>query len=203
VPKSVAEKFIAEDKPGKLPYHVKRADGGLAAAEEEDGLAQGGLSTATDLHQAREINMPNGGFLHSSIAGRTDRIPATVPPNSFILPADVVSGAGQGNSLAGANILSEALKLGPYGTKLPAHSNRAAHLPNPPHLAKGGDSDAKVLLAGGELAVPPWRVEEIGEGDINKGHEAMRKLVDVIRKFASRPLPPPKRKDGGTVGLDA
>ena len=60
-----------------------------------------------------------------------------------------------------------------------------------------------MLLAGGELAVTPDRVQEFGGGDMARGHEAMRKLVENIRKFAAKKLPPPKRKNGGHVGLDA
>jgi hypothetical protein len=73
-----------------------------------------------------EISMPHGGFINSSIAGRTDRLPVVTAANGFVVPAAEVSGLGQGNTLAGAKLLSAALRTGPYGTDLP-------HLAHPSH----------------------------------------------------------------------
>src|SRR5258707_10948120 len=56
------------------------------------------------------------GFLHSSVPGRTDRLPISVAGGSYILPADHVAALGQGNSNAGANIVNKMFKMGPYGT---------------------------------------------------------------------------------------
>jgi hypothetical protein len=41
-----------------------------------------------------------GGLL-SPVAGRTDHIPVDVPNGAYVLPADVISGMGQGNTLHG------------------------------------------------------------------------------------------------------
>jgi hypothetical protein len=214
IPKSVAEEFIASDKPGKLPFHVKR-DGGLAGFAA-GGLQGGGLAGYPppapffERAEAREINLPNGGFLHSSIAGRTDRIPAGVAPDSFVMPADVVSGLGQGNSLAGGRALSMALKMGPWGTALPAHIRGSGPPRAPaPHVFDSGGKppsgktgQAKVLLAGGEFCVPPDVVARIGGGDLKKGHALLRRVVEIVRADTIKrlkKLPPPKRSHGGHV----
>ena len=41
------------------------------------------------------------GPIHSAVAGRTDHLPTHVPSGSYVVPADIVSGLGEGNSLAG------------------------------------------------------------------------------------------------------
>jgi hypothetical protein len=122
----------------------------------------------------REINMPHGGFLNSGIAGRTDRLPIAVAADSFVVPADVMAGLGQGNNLAGAHILSAALRTGPYGTALAhedhGHGPPGGSPPRPPTLPgamrdielekRGGaapDDDeriSRVMAAGGESVIP-------------------------------------------------
>ena len=52
------------------------------------------------------------GLLHSAIPGRTDHIAANPAADSFVIPADVVSGLGEGNTLAGARVLTQALGHG-------------------------------------------------------------------------------------------
>ena len=41
------------------------------------------------------------GPIHSSVAGRTDHLPIHVPSGSYVIPADIVSGMGEGNTIAG------------------------------------------------------------------------------------------------------
>jgi hypothetical protein len=53
----------------------------------------------------------------STVPGRTDRIPMRAAPGSYVLPADVVSGLGQGNTHAGAKMWGQAIMaaVGPAG----------------------------------------------------------------------------------------
>src|SRR5262245_16386255 len=57
-------------------------------------------------------------LVQSATPGRTDRIPVRARSGSFVLPADVVSGLGQGNTMAGAKMWGQAIShaSGPYGT---------------------------------------------------------------------------------------
>lgn len=80
---------------------------------------------------ARE-DIHDAGLLQSEIPGRTDHIPVSVASGAYVIPADVVSGLGEGNSLAGARILNHALGIGPYGTQLPRARGHNT-LPRPPH----------------------------------------------------------------------
>lgn len=71
---------------GVTPGHKKKAGIPIMAAGGEYVLQPKG----------------KGGLLHSHVAGRTDHLPITVKPDSYVLPADIVSGLGEGNTLAGA-----------------------------------------------------------------------------------------------------
>lgn len=41
------------------------------------------------------------GPIHSSVAGRTDHLPITVESGSYVIPADIISAFGEGNTIAG------------------------------------------------------------------------------------------------------
>lgn len=138
--------------------------------------------------------------------GRTDTIPISVPPGSFVIPADVVSGlpSAQGNSLAGhvaLNKLFGALPLvpdkAPYGADAPKLS-RASTIPGlgtEKHAmrveldkSKGGKvphdhgEPIEIMAAGGEHVVPPEIVKRIGLGNLDRGHAILDAFVDEIRK---------------------
>jgi hypothetical protein len=60
------------------------------------------------------------GPIHSAVAGRTDHLPIHVPNKAYVLPADIVSGMGQGNTMAGFKIAKRLPRLFAtsfYGTK--------------------------------------------------------------------------------------
>lgn len=115
------------------------------------------------------------GFLDSAVPGRTDNLAIKVPHGAHVIPADVVSVLGQGNSIAGGKFLREALD----GLK--------------PTRATGGSIKAHehtpILAAGGEFIVSPEEVNAWGQGDQNKGHNRIDKMiVDVRKKGAKRML---------------
>jgi hypothetical protein len=235
VPKPVAREFVASDKPGKLPEHVKHAAGGGLGLGDSVGLglgsphlgfqSGGGLGIPMGMadpywtrSEARMIqDQPfRGGLIPSSGAGRTDQLPLAVAADSHVIPAQEIAGLGQGNSLAGARILTEALRVGPYGTSLPQHF-RGPGPPRPPGIprgeyARGGNGherETSILAAGGEFVIPKhdwvgedelgrkWLhagIDTLGEGDSAKGHAAANRMIMNIRKHTlnflkSAPLP--------------
>ena len=113
-------------------------------------------------------NMTRGPIL-SAVPGRTDAHFTHVPSGSYVIPADIVSGRGEGNTLAGANTLQKMFKMGPYGSGMPKLGGHSS-MPRPPKLgalASGGGKygnhvgkPVKVKLAGGEIVVPPEHVLE-------------------------------------------
>lgn len=153
-----------------------------------------------------------GGLIDSGVAGRTDRIPLAVAADSHVIPADVVSGLGQGNSIAGANILNMALRMGPYGTPLTRGGGGGRGIPSPPGVfrgtfqmpyAKGGSTHPEagaektpIMAAGGEFIVPKYKVVELGGGNARKGHDLLDKMIAAVRKHQMdflKNAPPPKK----------
>lgn len=47
------------------------------------------------------------GAIHSTVAGRTDHLPIHVHAGSYVIPADVISGMGEGNTMAGYKIAKD------------------------------------------------------------------------------------------------
>ena len=144
---------------------------------------------------------PHSGFLHSPVPGRTDKLPISVKGGSYILPADHVSALGQGNSLAGSDIVNKTFKMGPYGaapTKLRGTKVSVPHLDlRRSKFAKGGATeDVPIVAAGGEISIPPEAIIE-RFGDLEKGHRALDKWVIDTRKKHVKTLKglAPPRKD--------
>ncbi len=140
--------------------------------------------------QATQVDANKSGFLKSTIPGRTDHIPTSAPAGSYVVPADVVSGLGEGNSLAGAKVMQEILKSGPWGTPgskvqggRGAPSAPSGRTP-PEALATGGDvgQPTKILAAGGEHVISPDDVRRIGGGSLSRGHRILDRWVVHERK---------------------
>jgi uncharacterized protein (TIGR02594 family) len=155
---------------------IEQRSGGIAPAMRASG---GGIGT-------RGIAGP----LYGSTGGRADKVPATARSGSHVIPADIVSHMGQGNTNAGLQALERMFKTGPYGTSLPARRGRRG-------FADGGEIGADeipVMLSDGEFVVPPEVVAELGNGDTALGHDALdawimderRRAIDAIAS-----LPPP------------
>lgn len=136
------------------------------------------------------------GFLHSSVPGRTDKLPINVAGGSYVLPSDHVAALGQGNSLSGADIVSKMFKTGPYG--MPQTKMKAAKTAKPKKMkfADGGSAGepTPIIAAGGEIVLSPDQI--IGRfGDLDHGHKALDQWVLDTRKQhikTLKSLKPPK-----------
>jgi hypothetical protein len=115
------------------------------------------------------------GPLLSDIPGRTDEIPTEVASGSYVVPADIVSALGEGNTIAGTRILEQMFS----GQK----------------FAIGGP--VPVIVAGGEYIIRPELVLEIGGGDMDRGHRLLDDWVKKTRKDLIKTLQnlPPPAKD--------
>ncbi len=141
------------------------------------------------------------GFLHSAVPGRTDKLAVNVGNGAYVLPADHVAALGQGNSLAGANIVNKMFKMGPYGMAagpVPHIAPRVGKLnlhPRSALRARGGTGSVPIMAAGGEIVIPPEKIIE-RFGDLDKGHAALDQWVLSTRKKHIKTLSklkPPKR----------
>lgn len=155
----------------------KRAEGG--EAEDENRPATGNTLDDDCVH-----------LVQSAVPGRTDRIPMTARAGSYILPADVVSGLGQGNTTAGAKMWADVLKLHMTQPKEVQGGGPGGSIKMPPvPFAAGGaddpavaNEDTEIVVAGGEVVVSPECVAAIGGGDPEKGKVILNKSVLAVRE---------------------
>lgn len=159
----------------------QRAAGGLMSASE-----------ATPWWARAEARNATVGYLHGATPGRADAIKTTAPAGSYVIPADVVSGLGEGNSLAGAAGVEKAIRTGPHGIPLP---RTGAPRRFSMHRADGGGTEhTRVALSDGEYVVHPHHVLRWGKGRLRAGHRALDAWVLAKRKKNIKTLenlPPP------------
>lgn len=117
-----------------------RADGGGT------GYADGGMPATPWYVRNESRNMNTAGGLNSSVAGRTDHLPIKVASGSYVLPADVVSGLGQGNTSNGMKVLGSMFAGGPFGAKAPKMKGGSS-APKPPKPMKFADGGGIAGLA--------------------------------------------------------
>lgn len=115
------------------------------------------------------------GPIHSSVAGRTDHLPINVPSGAYVIPADIVSAFGEGNTLAGFQIANRV-----FGRQ----------------EVTEGPSPVEIVAAGGEYVISPENVAIIGGGDMDDGHRILDDFIVNYRRETVKTLknlPPPKR----------
>jgi hypothetical protein len=176
-----------------------RASGGIANFADGGFAMQKGPHLAPPWQQRNEIRGMTAGPIMSTVPGRTDLHNTHVASGSYILPADFVSGQGQGNSLAGMQNLNHLFHMGPYGTSpmgMP-HGPGAPRPPKPMGMmhsggGKGGSkhvgTPTPVVLAGGEFAVPPEKLMEVVHPNLSKAHQIMDAWVIHERKKLRKTL---------------
>lgn len=144
-----------------------------------------------------EMSKAHVGPIHSPVAGRTDHLPMHVQSGSYVIPADIISAMGEGNTMAGfkaaQSLFSEAMyKSQPYGQPSTPYG---AEMPK----AKGGSAGADlvpIVAAGGEYVVSPEEVKAIGKGDMDHGHKILDSFVKKMRQktiHTLKKLPGPKK----------
>jgi len=140
-------------------------------------------AVAAALEQARRSRADGGeinekihvGPIHSNVAGRTDHLPINVPSGAYVIPADIISAMGEGNTMAGFQAANSIFGI---QEKSP------------------GDEPVEIVAAGGEYVITPQNVARIGGGNIDQGHTT---LDEFIKKYRAKTiqtlkeLPCPKR----------
>jgi hypothetical protein len=164
-------------------------------------------TVAAALSTAREGMKRGGGIkthkgpIHSSVAGRTDHLPMHVASGSYVIPADIISAMGEGNSMAGFKVAKNIFSApGPYGQSTDSLPYGASGLPYgvpSPKKAAGGSTDAvPIVAAGGEYVIPPEDVMHLGGGDLDHGHKILDAFVKKMREKTIKTLqglPGPKK----------
>lgn len=133
--------------------------------------------------------MSHVGMLNGPTAGRADKKPIGVSGGSYVIPADIVSSVGGGNSMAGANAFNQLFKSGPFGSK-PGINVKSKVIRS--RFADGGETEegqeVPIIASDGEYVVSPEAVAEIGGGDMESGHSALDEMVRHIREQTIKTL---------------
>lgn len=127
------------------------------------GLARGGKSEKKKTHS---------GPIHSSVAGRTDHLPMHVASGSYVIPADIISALGEGNSMAGFKVAKNIFSApGPYGQSTDSMPYGASGLPYgvpAPKKASGGKASSP----------PPARPSNLGGGGGGGKYTGLKDMFD-------------------------
>lgn len=149
------------------------------------------------------------GLVRSLGGGRTDIHNIQVPSGSYVIPADVVSGLSEGNTLGGAAVMDRMMRTNPWGVEggkmghgsgPPRPRAPAAPKPDDDKFKKGGKADqvghlVPIVVAGGEMIYYPNTIAQ-KFGNLKHGHAVLDAMVKKVRsknvKTLSK-LPGPKK----------
>lgn len=181
-----------------ISYRIQRDAKRKHAAQggRINGYAAGGSPPFYVRDQVRGLQ--RAGMINSATAGRMDKLPMGVKAGSYVIPAFAVSSIGQGNSMAGANGLNKLFRMGPYSSGMPSMPSPR----RPGKFANGGAPDGQdgtvdIMASGGEFIVPSEKVQELGGGDLKRGHDVLDAFVAQLRKKTIktlRKLPKPRKR---------
>lgn len=187
--------FVPDVGLGAPPQHF--ADGGMPSSAEM-------ASWVTRREATDATSTPHGGGLFASaVPGRTDKLDSIVPAGAYVLPADVVSGLGEGNTMAGSAVLDKMFHTNPFAIQgSPLH--RGMGIPSAPRAfveppaprADGGAGPTRIIAAGGEYLVRPEAVKRLGGGNMKNGHKILDHFVVHARNKTAdemKKLPGPKK----------
>jgi len=167
---------------GSTPLPVARGEGSTPLPTPHPELQHFAAGGTPDYRHQYQHRFVHAGPIHSSVAGRTDHLPMKVPSGSYVIPADIVSAMGEGNTIAGFKHLRRMFSGNPYGGGA-APYNQESSLPYGAHMAKGGETGSvPIVAAGGEHVLSPEQVREVGGGDLERGHRVLDKWVLTMRK---------------------
>jgi hypothetical protein len=125
-----------------------------------------------------EASTTHEGPIKAPVAGRTDHLPMHVASGSYVVPADIVSAIGEGNTETGFAILDHMIKMRNKGDQ-----------------PQSGPS-VPIVAAGGEYVIPPIAVIHFGGGEMDRGHKALDEWVKSERAKTIKTLkklPGPKK----------
>lgn len=140
----------------------------------------------------------HAGPIHSHVAGRTDHLPMTVKSGSYVLPADVVSAHGEGNTIAGFKVMKRVFGGVPYGGGSHPYGQSGGPYGEPLPKADGGEAQGsdgvEIIAAGGEYVLSPEQVTAAGGGDMETGWRVLDEFVkrsraDHVRTLKELPGP--------------
>ena len=182
----------------------------VASGHPQDQAVAAALSTARKSRaEGGEVSKKvHIGPIRSDVPGRTDHLPIHVPNGSYVIPADVVSSHGEGNSAAGFKALERL--FGTFNRTEAGEPYGGGGLPYgglPPPHAKGGKvedggDEVPIGAAGGEMSLHPQQIMRLGEKlgipdmTLEDGHKILDQFVTQSRAKhikTLKGLPGPRR----------
>lgn len=187
---------------GRLHRATRAHGGGIQRRAIGGNMSMSMMDPSWTRQDWRGAGDVSTGFLGGATLGRADAIRTQAPGGAYVLPADVVSGLGEGNSEAGARVWDQMLHTLPYGIQGSPQAHGTRSLPHPVApmgQSKGGKvqpsgKSVPVLLSHGEIVVEPRDVIRVGKGDLKRGHRVLDRFVVAerakhIKKLKSLPGP--------------
>jgi hypothetical protein len=92
------------------------------------------------------------GAIHSSVAGRTDHLPMHVASGSYVIPADIISAMGEGNSMAGFKVAKDIFSSKDITKGTPYDESGLPYSVSAPHKAEGGRMGTRAAPAPAKAA---------------------------------------------------
>jgi hypothetical protein len=157
----------------------------IALSKARSAKAGGGASYFGNPSASASMSKIHVGPIRSPVAGRTDHLPMHVHAGSYVIPADIISAMGEGNTEAGFHAADGIFTI-------------PANMKGLPGKAEGGaiGPPVPIVAAGGEYVISPEDVTRMGGGDIDRGHKELDSFVKMMRAKTVqtlRKLPPPKK----------
>jgi len=130
---------------------VRLAAGGLAKSVLSPS-SMNSMGQQSHFGALNTKSAPGAHLINSSVPGRVDRIPMRARTGSFVIPADAVSGLGEGNTMAGAKMWGQMLTHSVTGGAAPGMRRGAA-----PRVV-GGIGRTNITGPGSRVPPPPKAV---------------------------------------------
>lgn len=208
----------SSEGPGNGPGGNAAGNSAAGSPAGDGGGVMGGLARGGDAGMGGITTKIHSGPIRAPVAGRTDHLPIHVPAGAYVIPADIISGMGEGNTDAGFKVAKTifsapfyggAPKAQPYGGPTSPYGQNPKRpygqtVASPygmglPAKAEGGEVEeeaAPIVAAGGEYVIHPEDVRWIGGGDLDAGHQQLDAFVKLYRKNlidTLKKLPGPKK----------
>jgi hypothetical protein len=169
--------------------------GGIMASVQKPAPQQAAGTAPVQIQQTGLIPVPS--------SGRADTVTAAIPAESFIVPADIVSALGDGNTEAGARVMDGVVGKQAQSAR-PAGAGAQAQPVPIPGRKDGGKAPppqdpgkmVMIRISGGEYAILPNDVARVGGGDISHGHKVLAEFIKKVRtNYAKKikSLPGPRK----------
>jgi hypothetical protein len=169
-----------------------------AAKTVHPSYAKGGQTITTQ--KSGPSIKAHRGPIHSPVAGRTDHLPMHVKSGSYVIPADIISAMGEGNTMAGFKTAKRIFGGTPYAGKKGMYGQGSTPYGATMPRAAGGETEGvnlvPIVAAGGEYVISPEEVIMIGNGDLDFGHKILDHFVKKMRAKTIntlKKLPGPKK----------